>query len=151
MPERRGEERATVAWYRKVPGRSAGLSRVRRQGSASQPAKPEGREGERPREAKPRRARVPSGAEKSAGGTPTDRGTKPLKRGRKGSNATCAKSAANATDPRGTGPRVRAEESIPADGQSRGGVEQKAFCLLNAARSLIARGDVTSRERDDLC
>lgn len=43
------------------------------------------------------------------------------------------------------------EEPIPADGQSRGGVNAVGLGLLDAARSLIARGAVTSRDRDDLC
>ena len=46
---------------------------------------------------------------------------------------------------------VRAEEPIPADGQSWGGANAVGSGLLDAARLLIARGDVTSKEGDDLC
>jgi len=44
--------------------------------------KPEGREGERPREAKPKRARVPLEPRNRKAVTPTGRGIKPLKRSR---------------------------------------------------------------------
>jgi len=46
---------------------------------------------------------------------------------------------------------VRADEPIPADGQSRGGANAVGLGLLDAARMPIAGGDVTSRESDDLC
>jgi len=44
--------------------------------------KPKGMEGERPREAKPMRARVPSSPRNRKTETPTGRGIKPLKRSR---------------------------------------------------------------------
>jgi hypothetical protein len=43
---------------------------------------PEGRERERPKEAKPKRARASGTGEISDAAAPTGRGTKPLKRGR---------------------------------------------------------------------
>jgi hypothetical protein len=50
--------------------------------AASAVVKPEGREGERPREAKPRRARAPLKPRNRKAVTPTGRGIKPLKRSR---------------------------------------------------------------------
>jgi len=78
---------------------------------------------------------VPFGAEKSAVGDPNrQRDETPEARPQRAAMPLAPKARQNATDPRGTGPRVRAEESIPADDQSRGGVSQWAICLLNAAR-----------------
>jgi hypothetical protein len=47
------------------------------------PIKLEGREGERLKEDVPRRAKVPLQRRNSRAVTPTDKGTKPLKRGRR--------------------------------------------------------------------
>jgi hypothetical protein len=61
-------------------GPRGGLRAPTWQGESSE--KPKGREGERPKEAKPTRARVPLHRRNPRAATPTGKGMKPLKRGR---------------------------------------------------------------------
>jgi len=92
-----------VAWCRKAPGRPARLLACADE-VTQVVVKPEGREGERPREAKPKRARVAVAAEKSADGDLNrQRDETPEAKAAERSHASSAESAANAIDPRGTG------------------------------------------------
>jgi len=71
----------TVAWCREAPRRSTRLN-VHAVKATHSTVRPKGREGERPREAKPKRARVLLRGEIQVVATPTGRGIKPLKRSR---------------------------------------------------------------------
>jgi len=115
-----------VAWCRKAPGRPARLL-ARADEATSAVVEPKGREGERPREGKPKRARVAAGAEKSASGDPN--------RQRDEAPEARPLSAAMPHAPKARhaplireGPAFgRADEPIPADGQSRGGANPVGF------------------------
>jgi hypothetical protein len=80
----------------------------------------------------------------------TGEGMKPLKRGRAGSNALCARSATGTIDPGGIAFGL-SDELVLVANQFRGGaIGSRLKSLLNAASvTPIARGDARSRDDGD--
>jgi hypothetical protein len=118
--------------------------------STAATARPRLGKGNAPGRMKPRRARTAARGEIRRRCVPTDRGMKPLKRGRCGSNAYAPK-APSTTDPRGSGPNRSFRGVSLRDCQSWGGVRKAGFIVCVADGSLIARGEAPPRGDGDLC
>jgi hypothetical protein len=113
-----------VAWCRKAPGRPARLQACADE-AAPAGVEPKGREGERPREAKPKRAREPARGEIRDRASPNrQRDEAPEARPLSAAMPHAPKARQTPLIREGPIFNDRAEEPIPADGQSRGGATQ---------------------------